>query len=131
MLLDTSLVVALLSTKKGTPLLKAISQELKDEPLHMSMVQIGELSDWCLRNGADPERLLAKLKRSVEFLPLSEAISLEGSLIKRRARRSGAGKFSLMDGLVLASGRSLKERVITLDKDLAGFDDVTVIAERT
>jgi len=100
---------------------------MKDEPLTISAIQLGELSDWCYRNDIEPTGLIQTIKEIVAVLPPSERIILTGSRIKHKRRTEGWKRFSLMDGIIMASARELNETLLTLDQDFSGLDNVVVL----
>jgi hypothetical protein len=48
-------------------------------------------------------------------------------MLKYRSRKKGAGKFSLIDGMILSSARSVGQRLLTLDEDFRNSDEAIVI----
>ena len=127
MFLDTSVMVELLTSPKESERSASLLRHMKDEPLSISAIQIGELSDWCLRNDIEPTGLMQSLKDIVSVLPLSERIILQGSWLKHTRRTGGFTKFSLIDGIILASAMELKETLLTLDQDFSGLGNVIVL----
>jgi predicted nucleic acid-binding protein len=130
MFLDTSVIIELFQSDSGSPRFVNIYEHVKGEPLFMSVIQVAELSDWCLKNNIRPEDMLGQLKRIVGTIPLNERLCLEGSRIKSQMRAKGSKSFSLMDGLILASARSVNQKLLTLDRDFAKADGVVVLKEK-
>jgi predicted nucleic acid-binding protein len=93
----------------------------------MSVIQVAELSDWCLKNSIRPEHMMGQLKKIVGTMPLNERLCMEGSRIKSEMRVKGSKSFSLMDGLILESARSVNQELLTLDRDFAKADGVVVL----
>jgi predicted nucleic acid-binding protein len=127
MFLDTSVIIEIFRNKKGQETFEKIYKHIKDEPLFIFMLQIGEISDWCLNNKINPSDRITKLKDIINIIPLNEKICLEGSEIKYEMRKSGKSKFSLMDGLILASARSINQKLLTTDSDFKKVEDAIVI----
>jgi len=127
MFLDTSVLIELLITEKDSALFFEIYDNIKDEPNFMSMIQVGEISDWCLKNAIEPKDTLSRLKEITEMIPINEDILFEGSSIKYDMREMGVKKFSLIDGIILASARSLNETLFTFDSDFRKADDVLLL----
>lgn len=127
MFLDTSVIVELLTLAKGSERSTIILQQMKDESLSISAIQLGELSDWCYRNSIDPPTTIQKIKEIVSVLQLDERIILQGSGLKHDRRSNGFEKFSLTDGIILASAMVLKETLLTLDQDFSGLENVIVL----
>jgi len=127
MFLDTSIIIEIFRSGENTKSFQDIFELVKDEPLFISIVQIGEISDWCLKNDIEPEERILKLKRILNIIPLSERICLEGSRIKYDSRREGISHFSLIDGFILASARSINQKLLTKDTDFRKADDAIVL----
>jgi predicted nucleic acid-binding protein len=100
---------------------------LKDEPIFISIIQIGEISDWCLKNHIDPEKRITKLKQILNVIPLNEKICFEAAHIKYTIRKKGVTKFGLLDGIVLASARSINQQLLTTDNDFRTISDAVVV----
>ena len=127
MFLDTSVLIELLLAEKDSIIFDKIYDNIKDEPNFISMIQVGEISDWCLKNGGDPKITLSRLKEIIEMININEDILFEGSRIKYDMREMGLKKFSLMDGIILASARSLNETLLTFDSDFRKADNVLLL----
>lgn len=127
MFLDTSVLIELLLAEKDSTIFCVIYDNIKDEPNFISMIQVGEISDWCLKNGVDPNITLSRLKEIIEMININEDILFEGSRIKYDMREMGLKKFSLMDGIILASARSLNETLLTFDSDFRKADNVLLL----
>ena len=104
-----------------------IYERIKEEPLFISLLQIGEISDWCLKNHINPERRVTKLKQILNVIPLNEKICYDAAHIKFNTRKKGVTKFSLIDGIILASARSINQKLLTMDNDFRTFNDAIVI----
>ena len=107
MFIDTSIIIEMISHDEEDELVLSILSKIKDRHLFISVIQIGEISDWCLRFGLDPYDVLNGLKEWLRPVKLSEKICIEGSILKMDFRKEGAKKFSLIDGIILASARSM------------------------
>ena len=127
MFLDTSVIVELLTSPKESERSGSLLRTMKDEPLSISEIQLGELSDWCLRNDIEPIGLIQKLTDIVSVFPLSERIVLQGSALKHTRPTGGFTKFRLIDGIIWASALELKETLLTLDQDFSGLENVIVL----
>lgn len=129
MFLDTSIIIEIFRFEKGAKEFEKIYELIKDEPLFISIVQIGEISDWCLKNNTDPARRIAGLKSILNIIPLSEKIVLEGSQIKHEMRGKGIKSFSLIDGIILASARSINQKLLTTERDFRKAGDAIILAQ--
>jgi len=128
MLLDTSTIVEILRHSRTSDRFKLIKEQLGSEELYVLMVQLAELSDWCIKNRVSPRDRIEAVKRFANIVPLDEEVCLEGSKIKSERRAGGHRDFSLLDGLVLATARILGERLLTFDEDFSGEKDCIVLA---
>lgn len=127
MFLDTSIIIEIFRSEKNSKTFEEIYSVIKDEPLFMSVIQIGEISDWCLKNNIDPEKRISKLRKILNVIPLSEKLCFEGSQIKFNSRKKGMNKFSLIDGIILASARSINQKLISMDNDFRIINDAVVL----
>jgi predicted nucleic acid-binding protein len=127
MFLDTSILIEIFRNDQKTKTFQEIYKHIKDEPLFISVIQIGEISDWCLKNNIDPEKRITKLKQILNVIPLNEKICYEAANIKYTIRKKGIAKFGLIDGIVLASARSINQRLLTTDNDFKTISDAIVI----
>lgn len=62
---------------ENTRLFGDIYELIKDELLFISIIQIGEISDWCLKNEINPTERISNLKDIVNLIPLSEKYVLK------------------------------------------------------
>ncbi|MBE0524520.1 MAG: PIN domain-containing protein [Methanosarcinales archaeon] len=127
MFLDTSIIIEIFRSGKSSKQFEEIYYQIKDEPLFISIIQVGEISDWCLKNDIDPVKRILKLKHILNTIPLSETICLEGSQIKHDMRNREISKFSLMDGIILASARSINQKLLSTDNDFRKTSDVIIL----
>ena len=127
MFLDTSIIIEIFRNDKNSKKFQEIYTYIKDEPIFMSIIQIGELSDWCLKNHIDPEKRITKLKQILNVIPLNEKICYDATRIKYALCKKGIMKFGLLDGIVLASARSINQRMLTTDNDFRTISDTTVV----
>ncbi len=128
MLVDTSAIVEILRHSRTSDRFKSIKEQIGSEEVYVLIVQLAELSDWCIKNKVSPRDRVEAVKRFANIVPLDEEVCLEGSKIKSERRASGHRDFSLLDGLVLATARILGERLLTFDEDFSGEKDCIVLA---
>lgn len=126
MFLDTSIIIEIFRSGKKSETFEEIYELIKDDPIFISAIQIGEIADWCLKNNINPEKRISKLKQILNVVPLSEKICLEGSKIKHNICKKGTKKFSLIDGIILSSARSINQKLLTMDKDFRKINDTIV-----
>jgi predicted nucleic acid-binding protein len=127
MFLDTSVIIEIFRNDKNSKKFQDLYMYIKDEPLFISTIQIGELADWCLKNNIDPEKRITKLKQILNVIPLNEKICYDAAQLKYTIRKKGVSKFGLLDGIVLASARSINQRLLTTDTDFRTLSDAIVI----
>jgi len=127
MFLDTSIIIEIFRNDKNSKTFQEIYSYIKDEPIFISLIQIGEISDWCLKNHIDPEKRITKLKQILNVIPLNEKICYDAAHIKYTIRKRGVTKFGLLDGIVLASARSINQRLLTMDNDFRTISDAVFI----
>ena len=92
------------------------------------MVQLAEIADWATRNKAPPEERVEAVKEIARTVPLDERICLDAAAIKQARRRGGHVDFGLIDGIILATARSLGQRMLTFDEDFEGETDCLVVS---
>ena len=128
LLVDTSAIIEILRHPKTSEKFRLIRQHIGAEELYVLVVQLAELSDWCIENRVPTRERIEALKKLANVVPLDENICLEGSKLKSQRRKKGYRAFSLLDGLILAAARSIGERVLTLDGDFTGESDCIVLS---
>ena len=72
-------------------------------------------------------RIPPEMREIVEILEIEEDIVLEVSRVKHERREEDIDKFGLIDGLILASERSLGEVLLTFDTNFRNLDDVILL----
>ena len=117
MLFDTSAIIEVLRHPRTSKEFRTIQKHVGEEELYILVVQLAELSDWCLVNSVPVKERIEEVKSLANVIPLDEDICLEGSRIKNERRKKGFRSFGLVDGLVLAAARSVGERVLTFERD--------------
>lgn len=85
------------------------------------------MAGWAVRNRVSPKDRIAAIKEFARIVPLDEQICLEASTIKYRRRELGHSDFSLLDAIVLATARSIGQRLLTFDEDFVGESDCIVL----
>jgi len=127
MFLDTSIIIDIFRYDEESKNFQKIFELIKDEPLFISIFQIGEISDWSLQNKIDPIEPLNFLKKTMNIIPLSEEICLEASKIKYEMRKKGQKKFGLADGIILASAISINQTLLSKDNDFIKAKNVIIL----
>lgn len=125
MFLDTSVLIEILAG--SDEVVTFVEKVAEKEHLMFSVVQVGELADWCYSNKFDPSTVLNKLKNLATVVGITEDICLDGSRIKHKQRRAGKFKFSLIDGLIVASAISFEQKLLTKDGDFEGLENVVIL----
>jgi predicted nucleic acid-binding protein len=127
-LLDTSAIVEIFRSRADSARFKKITTGIGDEDVYISVVQITEIADWATREKAPPEKRIETVKEMARVVPLDEGICLDAATIRGSRRKVGRNDFGLMDGIILATARSIGQRVLTLDEDFTGEKDCVVIS---
>ncbi|GBE18600.1 tRNA(fMet)-specific endonuclease VapC [archaeon BMS3Abin16] len=125
MLLDTSIIVDLL--KGDERIVGLLKKEAQKEPFFLSLIQLGELADWALANGLDPLDVIDTAKKAASAIDLTEEICFSASRTKRKQRKSGKNKFSLIDGIIAATAASIDQKLLTRDRDFDGLENAIII----
>jgi len=127
LLLDTSAIIEVLRHPRTSKEFKLIRKHIGEEDLYVLVVQLAELSDWCIVNNVPVRERIEEVKNLANIIQLDEDICLQGSRIKNERRKKGFASFGLLDGLLLAAARSVGERVLTFDRDFAEEEDCLVL----
>jgi predicted nucleic acid-binding protein len=127
LLLDTSAIIEVLRHPRTSNEFRLVEKHIGEEDLYVLVVQLAELSDWCIVNNVPVRERIEEVKSIANIIPLDEDICLEGSRIKNERRKKGFGSFGILDGLLLAAARSVGERVLTFDRDFAEEEDCLVL----
>ncbi len=125
MFLDTTVLVEVL--KGSEEVIGYVENVAAKEPLMFSIVQVGELADWCYSNNLDPSKILNEVKSMGTVVGITESVCLEGSRIKQEQRKAGKSNFSLIDGFIAASAMSFEQRLLTKDKDFEGLGNAIIL----
>lgn len=125
MFLDTTVIVEILRGNAGV--IDYVEKIAEKEPLMFSVVQVGELADWCYSNDFDPSKILDEVKDMATVVGVTEEICLEGSRIKHEQRKTGKNRFSLIDGFIASSAMGLEQKLLTKDGDFEGLENVIVL----
>lgn len=125
MFLDTTVIVEIL--RGNTEVISYVEKVAEREPLMFSIVQVGELADWCYSNNFDPSKVLDEVKDMATVVGVTEEICLEGSRIKHEQRNAGKSKFSLIDGLIASTAMDFEQKLLTKDEDFEGLENVVTI----
>jgi predicted nucleic acid-binding protein len=128
MLLDSSVIVEIFRSPSSSKHFKAIMKEIGDEEAFVSIVQLAEIADWAVRNQVPPKDRVTAIKDFARIVPLDEQICLDASTAKHRRREQSYIDFSLLDAIILATARSIGQRVLTFDKDFTRENDCTVLS---
>lgn len=94
------------------------------------MVQLAEVADWCARNSISPKDGIENLKKLAQIIPLDEDICEVSGAIKSARRRAGVDDFGLIDAIILASARSMNQRLLTLDPHFEDESDCILLKLR-
>jgi predicted nucleic acid-binding protein len=123
-LLDTSALVAIFTSKKAAV---RIARVVGDSQLYVSHIQLAELADWAVRSGAPAAERVEDVEQMAIVVPLTKEVCLDAAAIKFTKRKKRPSSFGIIDGIVLATARSLGQRLLTFDTDFAGEEDCMVL----
>jgi predicted nucleic acid-binding protein len=129
-LLDTSTLVEIFRNPSESAVIEDITTKIGDEEAYISVIQVGEIADWATRNKTPPEERVEAAKELARIVPLSERICLDAAEFKRDRRTAGYKSFGLIDGVILATARSMGQRVLTFDRDFKGEKDCILLSLR-
>jgi predicted nucleic acid-binding protein len=130
MLLDTSAIIEVLTRKRTSPIFEKIMKAISDEEVYVSFIQIAEIADWCLRNKRPVLDRISFVKGFANVVPLDEEISIEAARIKAEKRKTGRRDFGLIDGIILATARSVRQDLLTFDPHFEGESDCLVLERK-
>ncbi|RMF90441.1 MAG: type II toxin-antitoxin system VapC family toxin [Methanobacteriota archaeon] len=123
MLLDTSAIIEhFIGSKEG----KVVQETLKKEPCYISILTLAEAKGWCLKNGRDYGLWLEATKKLTTTVNIDEEICEKGADITFEMQKKNRD-FGLMDGMILASARSINQRLMTKDRHFEGLTDAVLI----
>ncbi len=124
MFLDTSALVAIFRSRR---LANRIERAAGDSQLYISQIQLAEIADWATRSGLPVSERVEAVEQMTDVSPITREICLEAAAIKSAVRGRGKSDFGIVDGIILATARSLGQSLITLDKDFAGEHDCVIL----
>jgi predicted nucleic acid-binding protein len=123
MFVDTNILIRLLIGEGEEEILGYV----KGKPLFCSILQFAEIADWCIEENASINRAFSKVLKVVQVMDLDENLCIEAARIKHARRKAGYRNFPLIDGIIAASAKSIKQELLTADKDFEGMPDVIYI----
>ena len=103
---------------------------LSSEQVFVSVIQIAEVADWSVRNNLPAVEEITAVKEFAQIVPLDEKICEDSARIKKKRRSGGHKDFGLVDALILATARSVNQRLLTIDQHFAGEEDCMVLKSR-
>lgn len=127
MLLDSSIVVELFRHKRTSKFFREVMKKIGEQPLFVSMIELAEVADWCLRNSIPAQTRIAAISEFAQIIPLDEAICQQAAIIKKDRRTKGYSNFGLIDGIIVSSATAQNQEVLTLDPDFEGEKDCFVL----
>jgi predicted nucleic acid-binding protein len=128
MLLDTSAIVEIFRSPSESANFARLVAEIGEEEVYISAIQLAEITDWAIKNSLPPQQRIDAVKELARMVQLDEQICLDAATIKHRRQKDGYKDFGLIDGLILATARSLGQRLLTFDEDFVGENDCLVIS---
>lgn len=131
MLIDTSVIIQLLTQTRGSVIITGIRGSLGDEEIVVSILELAELSDWCLQNKSPVSERIGAVEKFANVIPLDEETCLEGSKIKYGRRALGYKDFGIIDGIILATAWRLDQRLLTFDPHFKEEQDCIILYPKT
>jgi len=123
MFLDTSAVIELfLGTDEGKVVLEAI----RNDDAVISIITYAEVAMWCKREERDFEIWRENIEKIANVVNLTPRIAYDAANITSEAKQKDKS-FGIIDGIILASARSVNQGLITKDKHFEGFLDVMIL----
>lgn len=92
---------------------------LRDRRPVISWMQMAEIATVIARDGNDVESSIERIRAAVQVIAPTEADFISGAALRMEARRAGAKKFSLCDGVIHAFARRNGMPLLTFDADFA------------
>jgi len=127
LILDTSVFVEIFKSPEGSGRYDEIMSKIGDDETYISIVQIAEIADWAMRNKLPASDRIERVKQVARVVMIDEEICLNAATIKSQKRKSGQRDFGIIDGIVLATARSLNQPLLTFDRDFAGENDCLIL----
>ncbi|MDE1857286.1 MAG: PIN domain-containing protein [Candidatus Micrarchaeota archaeon] len=125
MLLDTSAWIELFKESEKN---RRVLEVLGGGGCYTSVVSIAEIANWARRYGKDVALLTAIVERVSTVIKTDAAIAiLAGEINYERKRHSRGNKWGMIDSIVLATAHSIRETVLTCDKDFADLPNAEII----
>ncbi len=124
MLLDTSVLIAAFRSRDTAG---RVEKEIVGEQQFVSMVQLAEVADWARRVGAPAAERVGAVELIARIAQVTPDICLDAAAIKGERRRAGFSRFGIVDGVILATARSLGQKLLTFDRDFEGEADCVVL----
>ncbi len=121
--LDSSAWIEYFSgTKKG----EEVQRLIEDKRIATSILAIAEVADKLLRSKITIEEKIAFIHTSAVVLPVTMGISVLAAQFKNSIREHNQ-KFSLIDGIHLATAQQHHAIFLTTDNDFKGIENVRLI----
>ncbi len=110
----------------GTPKGVKIKPFIEREEIATSMIAIGEIAYKFSRINHGFDIMLQFIQKRSAIIEISAALMLAAAQIKNEMR-SKKSKFSMADGVHLATARQEDSTLVTADSDFAGLENVMLI----
>ena len=127
MLLDTSTLVEIFQSREDSERYRKIVSKIGEDEIYVSIVQLAEVDDWALKNKQSVLDLVSRVREIATIVPLDEQICLDAATIKLHRRKTDHKNFGLIDGIILASARTVDQHLLTFDNHFAGEEDCVVM----
>lgn len=122
-IIDTSAWVEyIMGTAKGIKIKPLIDHE----EIATSIIAIAELADKLTRDNHRFDVMLQFIQRRATIIDLSVPLALKAAQLNKEIRKKKE-KFSIADGVHLATAQQENAILVTADNDFSGFDKVLLV----
>ncbi|MGI0003915.1 MAG: PIN domain-containing protein [Candidatus Nitrosotenuis sp.] len=123
MLFDTSAWIEFfLATEKG----RKVKEFLKNNDVFTSVITLGELVNWCLKNDLRYEKFIEEIKLYSKILELDENIATMAGRLNYERKRS-IKNWGMADSIVLGTSMIYDLNVLTTDNHFKGLPNAVII----
>jgi len=110
----------------GTPKGVRIKPIIEREDIATSVIAIAEVADKLARDNKRFDVMLQFIQRRARIIELSVVLALNAAQLKKGARKK-RDKFSMADGVHLATAQQEGAVLVTADTDFSGIENVMLV----
>ncbi len=123
MLFDTYAWVELFN---DTPTGRKVEQLMNSSQNCTSMVSLAELTNWSLKNGFEPDKIISKLKEHSAILPVEEKIAILAGEFYFEYRKQ-IRDWGMIDSIIYATSLVYGLKVVTGDKHFSDLPNALML----